>query len=116
MERKCGDNEILYKWHKNDWLQISQIRPATMDHPHTKEPVWFKQAHLFDFNPKMLGWWRHAILKALYFRPHTRLHEIFYADHSRIDRADLYHILDVLDQQTIAFPWQKAMSLYWITC
>ncbi len=107
VERKCLENEIFYKWNKDDWLQISQIRPAILEHPQTNETVWFNQAHLFDFNPKMLGWWRHIVLKALYYRPHTRLHEIFYADKSRIARPDLYHILDVLDKETVAFPWQK---------
>jgi alpha-ketoglutarate-dependent taurine dioxygenase len=107
VEKKCRENEFGYKWNVNDWLQINQIRPATMNHPHTQESVWFNQVHLYDFNPKLLGWWRYVGAKLFYFQKHTRLHEVFYADGSRIDREDIYHILDVLDANTIEFPWQK---------
>lgn len=107
VERKCHENEIAFKWNKDNWLQISQIRPAILEHPQTKETVWFNQAHQYDFNPKMLGWWRYLAVKAVYCRPHTRLHEIYYGDNSKIARDDLYHVLDVLDDHTVAFPWQK---------
>ena len=107
VEQKCRENEFGFKWNQNGWIQISQTRPAVISHPQTNELVWFNQAHLFDFNPKMIGWWRHAILKALYCQKHTRLHEIFFADGTKIPKADLYHILDVLDANTIYFPWKK---------
>ncbi len=107
VERKCQEHEFEYQWAKNDWLQISQVRPAVMAHPETGEKVWFNQAHLYDFNPKLLGSWRYIGAKLFYCRKHTKLHQIFYADNYPIPRADLYHVLDVLDDQTIYFPWQK---------
>lgn len=107
VEEKCKQHEFEYKWTKNDWLQISQVRPAIIDHPETGEKVWFNQAHLYDFNPKLLGAWRYIGAKLFYCRQHTKLHQIFYGDQTPILRSDLYHILDVLDSQTITFPWQK---------
>lgn len=107
VEKKCHEHEFEYKWTKNDWIQISQVRPAIMAHPETGEKVWFNQAHLYDFNPRLLGSWRYVGAKLFYCRKHTKLHEIYYGDHSTISRADLYHVLDVLDSQTVAFPWQK---------
>lgn len=107
VEKKCREHEFEFKWAKNDWIQISQVRPAIMAHPDTGEKVWFNQAHLYDFNPRLLGSWRYVGAKLFYCRKHTKLHEIFYGDHSTIARADLYHVLDVLDSQTVAFPWQK---------
>lgn len=107
VEQKCRENEFAYQWNKNDWIQISQVRPAAIAHPETKEMVWFNQAHLFDFSPKLLGWWRYIGAKLFYFRKHTRLHEVYHGDNSNIDRSDLYHVLDVLDQNTVSFPWQK---------
>lgn len=107
VERRCRENEIAFQWHNNNWIEISQLRPATMEHPKTGEKVWFNQAHLFDFNSKFLGWWRHIALKAIYCRRHTTLHKIFFGDGTKIPKEDLYHILDVLDDHTIAFPWQK---------
>ncbi len=107
VERKCEENEIFYQWNHNDWLQISQVRPAAIEHPETHEKVWFNQAHHFDFNPKFLGWWRYIGTKLLYCRKHTLLHDVSFADHTSISRKDLYHIYDVLDQHTVYFPWKK---------
>lgn len=107
VERKCRENEFEFEWNKNDWIRISQKRPAVYTHPDTQEKVWFNQVQLYDFNPKFLGWWRYLATKAFYCRPHTKLHEVFYADGSRIAREDIYHILDVLDANTVYFPWQK---------
>ena len=107
VERKCRENEISYQWNPNDWLQISQVRPSVMTHPQTQEPLWFNQAHHFDLNPKFLGLWRYIGAKLLYFRKYTFLHDISFADNIKIPRKDLYHIFDVLEENTIYFPWQK---------
>lgn len=107
VERKCRENDISFVWNKNDWLQISQVRPAALDHPDTHERVWFNQAHHFDLNRKFLGWWRYLGTKLVYCRKHTLLHDVFYGDNSRIPRDHLYHIMDVLEQESIYFPWQK---------
>jgi alpha-ketoglutarate-dependent taurine dioxygenase len=106
VEKKCIANEFEYKWMKNDWLEISQVRPAVMDHPHTKEKIWFNQVHLYDFNPKFLGWRYYLATKHVY-RKNTKLHDVYYADGSEIARHDLYHIMDMLDKNTVKFPWKK---------
>lgn len=107
VEKKCRENEFDFKWNQNDWIQISQTRPSEYVHPGTQEKVWFNQSHLYDFSPKMLGFWKYLACKILYCRKHMRLHEVFYGDGSKIDRKDLYHILDVLEANTVYFPWQK---------
>lgn len=107
VEKRCRASEFDFKWQKNDWLQISQTRPATLVHPLTNEEVWFNQAHLYDFNPRLLGFWRYVAAKLFYIRKHTRLHEVFHADGSRIRRSDLYHVMDALDKNTVYFPWAK---------
>jgi hypothetical protein len=107
VERKCRENDILFKWNRGNWLEISQVRPAAIAHPQTQENVWFNQAHHFDFNPKFLGLWRYLGAKAFYWRKHTLLHDVLFADNTKIPRRDLYHIFDVLDENTVYFPWQK---------
>jgi alpha-ketoglutarate-dependent taurine dioxygenase len=107
VERKCNENEISFQWTSHDWLKISQVRPSVISHPQTQEPVWFNQAHHFDFNPKFLGLWRYLAARVFYCRKHTLLHDVYFADNTKIPRQDLYHILDVLDANTIYFPWQK---------
>lgn len=107
VEKKCIENEFGFKWNINDWLQIHQIRPSHITHPKTNETVWFNQVHLYDFNPRLLGWWRYVGAKLFYFQKHTRLHEVFYGDGSKINREDIYHIMETLDANTIEFPWKK---------
>jgi alpha-ketoglutarate-dependent taurine dioxygenase len=103
----CRENDFSFKWNRNNWLQISQTRPAVMAHPETQEKVWFNQVHLYDFNPKLMGIGRYIGAKLFYCQKHTKLHEVFFADHSEIPRSDIYHIMDVLDANTVSFPWQK---------
>jgi alpha-ketoglutarate-dependent taurine dioxygenase len=107
VEALCRSHDFTYAWHDDNWIRISQTRPAEISHPETGERVWFSQAHLYDFNPRLLGSWRWVGAKLLYAPRHMRLHEVFHADGSRIARADLYHIMDVLDAQTVSFPWQR---------
>lgn len=107
VEKKCIENDFDWRWLKRDWIEVTQFRPAICEHPITKEKVWFNQAHLFDFNPRLLGWLRFIGAKLFYFRQSTRLHEIKFADGSRVPRDALYHILDVLDKNTVAFPWHQ---------
>lgn len=107
VEKKCRENEFEWRWLANDWIEIKQTRPAIISHPLTKETVWFNQAHLYDFNPHLLGWMNYIAAKLFYFRKSTLLHEIRFADGSKIPRQDLYHIIDVLKENTVAFPWQK---------
>jgi alpha-ketoglutarate-dependent taurine dioxygenase len=107
VERLCREHDFAFAWYDDNWIQISQTRPAAIKHPVTEEWVWFSQAHLYDFNPRLLGVWRYVAAKLFYARPHTRMHEIFHADGAKVDRADLYHIMDTLDANTVAFPWQR---------
>lgn len=107
VEKLCQENDFAFKWNQNDWLTISQTRPAMINHPTTEEKVWFNQIHLYDFNPKLLGPWRYIGAKLFYCRKHMRLHEVFYADGTKIPREDIYQIMDALDANTVYFPWQK---------
>jgi alpha-ketoglutarate-dependent taurine dioxygenase len=111
VERLCREHEFDFAWHDPSWIRISQTRPAAMAHPETKEWVWFSQAHLYDFNPRLLGAWRWVAAKMFYARPHTRLHEVFHSDGGKVLRRDLYHIMDTLDRSTVAFPWQRGDML-----
>ena len=112
VERLCREHEFAFDWHRDaNWLRISQTRPAAITHPETQEWVWFSQAHLYDFNPRLLGAWRWVGAKLFYARKHMRLHEVFHADGGTIARADLYHIMDTLDANTVAFPWKRGDML-----
>ncbi|STX51418.1 pyoverdine biosynthesis regulatory gene SyrP-like protein [Legionella busanensis] len=80
VEKFCTEHNIKLRWLKNDWLEMKQSLSPLLQHPVSKEIVWFNQAHLYDFNPKLLGIWGFLTTKLFYFRRLTRLHEVFFAD------------------------------------
>jgi alpha-ketoglutarate-dependent taurine dioxygenase len=47
VEQYCNENNIEFEWLSNNGLRTKQLLPATAIHPHTKEKLWFNQAHLF---------------------------------------------------------------------
>ena len=110
VEEMCRAQDFEYKWRKN-WIQIIQKRPALMNHEITNEEIWFNQAHLYDYNPKLVGFWNYLGTKLLYARPHTVMHEIAFQDGSPISRKELYQIMHTLDKCTISYPWQQGDTL-----
>ncbi|MCH9610417.1 MAG: hypothetical protein S4CHLAM81_12810 [Chlamydiales bacterium] len=106
VEKMCQEQDFEYQWRKQ-WVQIVQKRPALMKHESTGELIWFNQAHLYDYNPKLVGFWNYIGTKVIYARPHTVMHEITYGDKSAIKRTDLYKVMRTLDDCTISYPWQK---------
>lgn len=107
VEKLCAANEFGYKWNKKDWLQVIYETPAVIAHPDTGERVWFNQAHLYDYNPRLLGFWNWLGAKMLYVRKDTVLHEIYYGNGASLPRKELYHVMDALEKETIKFPWKK---------
>jgi alpha-ketoglutarate-dependent taurine dioxygenase len=107
VEHLCRKNEFHLKWLRKDWLQISQHGSAVQTHPETKEKVWFNQAHLYDFNPKLLGFWPYLGARLFYLRKAYKLHQVHFKDGTKIPYKDLCHVLDALDANTVAFPWQE---------
>ncbi len=107
VEKKCAAANIQCKWNQHDWLEISRMRPAFLEHPITKENVWFNQVHLFDYNPRFIGWWRYIAMKILYCRQHMRVDEVYFKDGQKLPRKDIYQVMDLLDKHAVYFPWQK---------
>lgn len=107
VEQRCCENSFGYKWTRKDWLQVIYETPSIIAHPETGERVWFNQAHLYDYNPRLLGFWNWMGTKLVYWRKDTLMHEIFYGDGASIHKKDLYHVMDKLEEETIRFPWQK---------
>jgi len=107
VEKRCKENEFGFKWTKKNWLQVIYQSPSVIAHPQTGERVWFNQAHLYDYNPRLLGFWNWIGTKIIYCQKDTLMHEIYYGDGSPVPRKELYHVMDVLEKETIKFPWQK---------
>ncbi|STX28801.1 pyoverdine biosynthesis regulatory gene SyrP-like protein [Legionella beliardensis] len=103
----CKKSNIELHWLGKNWIELKHTMSPLLQHPITKETVWFNQAHLFDFSPKLLGLLRFLAAKLVYFRRLTRLHEVTFADGDKISRKDIYHIMDILDKCTASIPWKR---------
>jgi alpha-ketoglutarate-dependent taurine dioxygenase len=107
VEEKCKKSDFGFSWNKGQWLQVKQNTPSVIKHPETGEKIWFNQAHLYDFNPRLVGFFNWLGVKLIYSRPHTIMHEIFYGDGEKIPKKELYNVMDILDACTISYPWEK---------
>ncbi len=106
VEEKCRRMGCEFRWTGGDWLRIERKRPASIEHPETRQRVWFNQVHLFEFTPRFVGWRRYLATRALY--PRDRLYvQAMLGDGSRIRQSCINELLDVLDQHAVHFPWRK---------
>jgi len=48
VEKECRENAMDFEWKDNNRLQIRWIRPAIVEHPSTKELIWFNHAYFFN--------------------------------------------------------------------
>lgn len=111
-ERRCKLVADRVSWGKGGQLVFESTRPSLVDHPLTGEQAWFNQAHLFHLSPRYLGPLRFAAARALFVDPDTRPHHATYGDGSAIDAKTRNHVLDVLDQHTVAVRWQRGDFLW----
>ena len=107
VEARCRSLALDYRWLPSGHLVTSTVRPAVIAHAVTGEPVWFNQAHLFCFSPRWMGPLYYALAMMLYPRRRTRTHQAHYGDGTPIARETLAHVHDVLEQHTVAHPWER---------
>jgi alpha-ketoglutarate-dependent taurine dioxygenase len=106
-EARCRELALDYSWLPSGHLMTSTVQPAVIEHVITRETVWFNQVHLFCFSPRWMGRLYYALALALYPRRKMRTHQAQYGDGRAIAPETLAHVHDVLDANTIAWPWQR---------
>jgi ribosomal protein L17 len=99
VEKICQNVGAKYEWKDGGGLRVSQIRPATLTHPITKDEVWFNQAD--GFHPSNLG---EDLLKTL-SEDELRLN-VRFGDGSTIDSDILAHVRSVTQSETLAHSWK----------
>ncbi len=104
VEAQCHENRIDFEWTDGDGLRTWQTCQAVAVHPHTRERVWFNQAHLFHVTniPEAR---RKRILAALKEEDLPR--NAYFGDGSPIDDWMLDDIRDAFAEEKAMFPWQK---------
>jgi hypothetical protein len=111
-EARCRALGAEVRWLRSGRLVMELVRPAALRHPETGEQVWFNFAHLFCLNPRYLGQLRYRMSQLFFLRPETRTQDAHYGDGSAIDSATIDHLFDVLDAETVSFPWQRGDVLW----
>jgi hypothetical protein len=99
VEERCIQLGMTPIW-RGDTLVASCHRPGTTVHPITGETVWFNQAHLMQLSPKLLNWPRYIEARLAFLLPNLRLRAVAFGDGSRIPRAYLDHVLNVLERHS----------------
>lgn len=104
VEAYCIRSQINFKWQEDGSLRTEQLCQGVEQHPITKEWVWFNQAHLFhesNLQPEV----REILVDTYGARGLPR--NVFWADGSEIEDSVLNEVRNVLDDQTVLFPWQN---------
>lgn len=106
VEEYCKNNEINFQWREDDIVSLStsQVCQATLEHPKTKEKVWFNQAHLFNI----------SMIKAEDIENIAKLvgmdnlpRNSYFGDGTDIPADYIKHILDAYEKERIEFTWKK---------
>ena len=105
VENYCKGNEISYQWGNSDIeLTTKQVCQATIQHPVTKENIWFNQAHLF--NKSYLKEDEVEKLEQLFGKGKFSRNS-YYGDGSEIPKNYFDTINSAYKKEKIEFKWAK---------
>ncbi|MEL6558315.1 MAG: TauD/TfdA family dioxygenase [Bacteroidota bacterium] len=102
VEAFCQKNNIKVEWTDNG-LRTKQINKASLQHPFTKEMLWFNQAHLFHVS-NLDSELREGLIAVMGEENLPR--NTYYGDGTPIDPAVLDIIRDVYEKTKVSFDWQ----------
>lgn len=103
VEAFCQSHGIDYEWLGSGKLRTKQVCQAILEHPESKMPVWFNQAHLFHQSAN-------APLLQEFFKSMDPLElprNAFYGDGTHFAEEDLNEIREAYKQAEQKFSWQK---------
>ena len=103
VEAYCRKSDIQFEWKEQDILRTSQVCQAVANHPHTGEPVWFNQAHLFHVS-SLESDVRDSLLSLAAGEPPRNA---YYGDGTPIEESVLEQIREIYTKEAVAFSWQK---------
>ena len=103
VENYCKKNKIQFKW-IGDILKTRQVCQGVVEHPQSKEMVWFNQAHLFHIS-SLNSLIRNSLLEV--FTEDELPRNAYYGDGSSLETSVLKEIRNIYQQEAITFPWQS---------
>ena len=122
VDAACEKQGIEATWKADGGVRLKSVCPAIVNHPKTKRPLWFNQAHVYhpSFAEEL---WRIGLrgmaigAAALEFAarrfPDAGLypHRTCFGDGSTICRRTMHIIRDAIWQETRQFSWQRGDML-----
>ncbi|MEY4549296.1 MAG: hypothetical protein RL685_5491 [Pseudomonadota bacterium] len=103
VERYCREHGISCEWKPDGELRTRQVCQVVAQHPHTRQSVWFNQAHLFHVSA-LEEEVREVLLDAV--APEDLPRNVYHADGSELPAEDLAAIRAALEECRRVFPWQ----------
>jgi alpha-ketoglutarate-dependent taurine dioxygenase len=104
VEAYCRQAAISFEWQAGGGLTTRQRRPAIVQHPKTKEWVFFNQIQLH--HPSCLDPAVRSSLLSLFGEDKLPRH-VCYGDGTPIEDAVIAEIRAVYEAATVRFPWQQ---------
>jgi alpha-ketoglutarate-dependent taurine dioxygenase len=106
VDQACRHLDMSSAWCPDGSLELVHVSDGFRRHGPTGTDLWFNHIAVLHDNPRSLGP-AHA-LHGLYRKMgHALPHVVTYGDGEPIPTAVVYELLDMLDKETIAFPWRQ---------
>ncbi|GAA4271392.1 TauD/TfdA family dioxygenase [Aquimarina gracilis] len=106
VENYCKLNDIQFEWKENNALRLIQKRKAIIEHPNSKEEVWFNQAD--QFHPSTNSPEVYEALMEIYEGdPKSMPQYATFGDGNEIPLDMLEEIRSVSEKNMIVFEWEK---------
>jgi len=104
VEAYCRDAGLAAEWRDGDALRVRSVRPATIRHPRTGEPIWFNHGTFFHVSTLPA-----AVAQALLAQlaEEDLPNNTYYGDGAPIEPEVLATLRDAYRQEAVAFPWQQ---------
>lgn len=102
VENFCRQAGIEFEWKSDERLCTANVCQAIAEHPHTREMVWFNQAHLFHLS-SLKSEIRDSLLTSSGGEPPRNA---FYGDGTPIEESDLEEVRAAYAKEAVVFPWQ----------
>lgn len=106
VEKYCKESLIEFTWKKDGGLKLSQTRDGVIQHPVTKEWVWFNQ--MDQFHPSHLNPEIYETLMLIYNNNEEELPTyVKFGDNSKVTSDMIKEIRKTVDSLAVSTPWEK---------
>ncbi|ACK67014.1 amino acid adenylation domain protein [Rippkaea orientalis PCC 8801] len=104
VENYCQQNQIEWQWLSDNGLRTKKVCPAIIEHPITKELVFFNQIQLHHISFLDTDV-RQSLLST--FGDEGLPRNVYYGDGSPIEEDVINKITAIYQETSVSFPWQK---------